>query len=48
MNNYEWESLFEYCQKTVNRCSSDTWDKVVEKLRRYFKWEYEDHEYISK
>jgi len=47
MNDYEWESILEYCQKTVHRCSDDTWEKVVEKLCRYFKWEYEDHEYVS-
>ena len=47
MEPYRWESILDYCKTTVNHCTGDTWDKVVNKLCRYFYWEYENHEYVS-
>ena len=40
---YSWEVLERELEKILDVCEADTWERVREKLCRYFLWEYEDY-----
>jgi hypothetical protein len=38
---YDYDDLLAWLEKTVASCQADTWNESVEKLKRYFHWEFE-------
>ena len=40
---YDWKSIRSFLEELIASCESDNWDKVTEKLARYFHWESEDY-----
>jgi hypothetical protein len=41
MRRFDFDELWNWLEKTVVSCQGDTWPESVEKLKRYFKWEFE-------
>ena len=44
VSNYDWNKILSAVQELVDQCEGDSWQDIVELLRRYFYWEYEDHQ----
>jgi hypothetical protein len=40
---YNWQTVKAHILEMAARCDAETWEKSVEKLSRYFHWEYEDY-----
>ena len=47
VNHYNWEMIYIAIKKKIKNCQAKNWEKSVEKLSRYFCWEYEDHSFVS-
>ncbi len=43
MKEYYFDDLWSWLSETIKSCESDTWLASVEKLKKYFQWEYEDY-----
>ena len=43
ISKYNWKEIEGSIEKLIQDCQRDTWDESVEKLCRYFHWEYEDY-----
>lgn len=41
MSRYDFNDLWQWLERTVESCRADTWPESVEKLRRYFQWEFD-------
>ena len=41
MREYNFEDLMTWLDSTVSSCQGDSWSASVEKLRRFFDWEYD-------
>lgn len=41
------DDLEKHIKSFVNNVSGETWDDIVNKLRKYFYWEYEDHMFVT-
>lgn len=41
---YDYPELSRWLERTVASCEADTWPQCVEKLRRWFRWEYDDYQ----
>lgn len=46
VSRYEYSELWQWLEATVTMCSSGTWPECVERLRRYFNWEYDDYKEV--
>lgn len=38
---YDWTTLWSWLDRTVRACLAPTWDESVQRLRRWFRWEYD-------
>jgi hypothetical protein len=43
MQRYDYDSLWRWLEGKVAVCEAETWPACVEKLRRYFDWEYDNY-----
>jgi Immunity protein 8 len=43
LHRYDFHLLWDWLEKTVASCEDVSWLLCVEKLRRYFNWEYDDY-----
>lgn len=41
MRRYDYDDLWRWLERTVASCEAETWRECVEKLQRYFHWEYD-------
>lgn len=44
MERYDFDSFWNWLERTVRSCEAETWPACVEKLRRHFGWEFEECE----
>lgn len=42
LDDYDFGVLWAWLEATVRACEAGTWDESVERLRRWFRWEYDD------
>ena len=42
VDDYRWEIVEKRLMDIVKKCSANTWDESIQRLQRYFLWEYED------
>ena len=40
VRSFDFNELLQWLEKTVARCQADTWLRSVERLQRYFHWEF--------
>ncbi|MEM9193096.1 MAG: Imm8 family immunity protein [Myxococcota bacterium] len=40
---YDFTVLWEWLQATVTKCNDESWLLCVQKLQRYFRWEWDDY-----
>jgi hypothetical protein len=43
MRRYDFDDLWRWLERTVQSCAADSWSASVEKLCRYFDWEYQGY-----
>lgn len=43
MHRYDFNDLWRWLERTVAACEAETWPACVEKLQRYFDWEYDGY-----
>jgi len=43
MEEYDYENLWNWMEKTLSSCEGETWLDCVAKLKNYFDWEYDDY-----
>ncbi len=43
---YDFAVVSEWLHATVSGCEASTWQACVERLRRYFRWEYEEYKEV--
>jgi hypothetical protein len=43
MCRYDFDALWRWLEKTVSQCDAPTWPECVQKLQRYFDWEYDGY-----
>lgn len=43
VDEYDYENLAKWLEATVAECDSEVWTEAVEKLRRYFDWEFDGY-----
>lgn len=41
LRQYDFDLLFDWLQRTVSACEADDWKSSIEKLKRYFRYEFE-------
>jgi hypothetical protein len=46
MRRYDFADLWRWLERTVAECKGETWTASVERLRRYFGWEYDDYKEV--
>jgi hypothetical protein len=44
MRRYNFDDLWRWLEKIVAACEGNSWTVCVEILRRYFSWEYDNHQ----
>ena len=44
VDSYSYDDIWKLLMETVDLCQSSTWSECLEKLQRYFTWEYEGYE----
>ena len=42
MCEYSWDAALDMLKSVVKKCECPSWEQSMEKLSRYFLWEYED------
>lgn len=43
MSRYDHDDLWRWLERTVEACEAETWPACVEKLQRWFGWEYDGY-----
>lgn len=41
MRRFDYDELWRWLEKTVASCQADTWSESVDRLRRYFDYEFD-------
>lgn len=41
ISEFQWDALLAHINATITDCDGPSWERSVEKLVRYFRWEYE-------
>jgi hypothetical protein len=44
VDRYDFGELWSWLEATVQGCEAGTWPECVERLRRYFSWEYDGYD----
>ncbi len=41
MKNYDFDSLWQWCERRIEECEAKTWNEALDKLKNLFNWEYQ-------